>query len=91
EVEDNLSAQTVLNQAYEAQKQAVVASQESTVIAQNQYDAGILTYQAMLEIKATALNNQRAALTLLGRRYIASVTLIKALGGGWGTSTELAK
>jgi NodT family efflux transporter outer membrane factor (OMF) lipoprotein len=88
EVEDNLSAQTLLNQAYEAQKQAVVASQESTVIAQNQYNAGILTYQAMLEIKATALNNQRAALTLLGRRYIASVTLIKALGGGWETNPE---
>lgn len=83
EVEDNLTAQNVLSQAYATQQQASIASQESSRIAQNQYDAGILTYQAVLEVKAASLNNRRSALALLGRRYIASISLVKALGGGW--------
>lgn len=83
EVEDNLTAQTSLFQAYETQRQAAIASQDANRIAKNQYDAGILTYQAMLEVKAAGLNNQRTALSLLGRRYTATINLVKALGGGW--------
>jgi outer membrane protein TolC len=37
----------------------------------------------VVNVQATALNNERSNLTLLGSRLTASVQLIAALGGGW--------
>ncbi len=34
-------------------------------------------------LQTAALNNERTAVNLLGRRLTASVLLVKALGGGW--------
>jgi outer membrane protein TolC len=40
-------------------------------------------YNSVVNVQATALNNERTALTLLGSRLTASVQLIAALGGAW--------
>jgi outer membrane protein TolC len=34
-------------------------------------------------VRAIALSNERTAVALLGRRFAASVQLVRALGGGW--------
>jgi NodT family efflux transporter outer membrane factor (OMF) lipoprotein len=83
EVEDNLAALQILDQASDAQATAVKAAREAVAITDNQYRAGVVNYQSVIVTQATALVNERAALGLLGRRLAASVTLIKALGGGW--------
>ena len=41
------------------------------------------TYIEVLTSESIALNNQRTAVQIAGRRMNASVLLIKALGGGW--------
>jgi hypothetical protein len=81
--EDNLTALVLLAQEALVQDDAVKAARESATIANNQYKAGTANYLAVVVLQANALNNERTALVILGRRLTASVGLIKALGGGW--------
>jgi NodT family efflux transporter outer membrane factor (OMF) lipoprotein len=83
EVEDNLAALRILEQEAGVQDEAVKAARESLTIVLNQYRAGTANYLAVIVIQAATLNNERTAITILGRRLTASVGLIKALGGGW--------
>lgn len=83
EVEDNLSALQVLDEATNAQAEATTSAREALTISNNQYNAGIVNYQSVILTQTTALNNERTALSILSRRLVASVSLIKALGGGW--------
>jgi len=83
EVEDNLAAVRILEDESVVQAAAVKASRESVAITNNQYRGGIVNYLAVVVVQAAALANERAELAVLGRRLVASVNLIKALGGGW--------
>jgi NodT family efflux transporter outer membrane factor (OMF) lipoprotein len=83
EVEDNLAALRILEQEAAVQDEAVKTARESLAIVLNQYRAGTANYLAVIVIQAAALSNERTAIGILGRRLTASVTLIKALGGGW--------
>ena len=65
------------------QDDAVKAARESATIANNQYKAGTASYLAVVVLQANALSNERTALAIVGRRLVASVGLIKAVGGGW--------
>jgi NodT family efflux transporter outer membrane factor (OMF) lipoprotein len=87
EVEDNLAALRILEQEAAVQDEAVKAARESLAITLNQYRAGTANYLAVVIVQATALANERTALTILGRRLTASVALIQALGGGWNQAT----
>jgi len=90
EVEDNLVALRVLEEEAIVQDDAVKAAREAVTIANNQYRAGTINYLAVVVLQAAALNNERTALGIRGRRLAASVGLIKALGGGW-EATALAQ
>jgi len=83
DVEDNLAALDLLAQEAALQDEAVQAAQQSATIAVNQYKAGTTSFLAVVVLQASALNSERTALTILGRRLTASVALIRALGGGW--------
>jgi len=83
EVEDNLAALRILEEEALVQEQAVQAAQQVVNITTNQYQAGTVAYLNVLVAQTTALANERTALGLVGRRLVASVLLIKALGGGW--------
>ncbi|MFA9441323.1 efflux transporter outer membrane subunit [Uliginosibacterium sp. sgz301328] len=84
EVEDNLAALRIYAQEYQVQQRAVAAAREAERITLNQYRAGMITYVNVVVAQAATNSNERAAYQLLGRQYTASITLIKALGGGWG-------
>jgi len=86
EVEDNLATLRVLDQESAVQDQAVKAAQLAETLALSQYRAGTATYLAVVTAQTLALTNQRTLVQLVGRQLAASVTLIKATGGGWDTS-----
>ncbi|HEY1269293.1 MAG TPA: efflux transporter outer membrane subunit [Candidatus Binatia bacterium] len=86
EVEDNLAALRILENEARVQDQAVAAARQTVVVTLNQYKAGIVNYINVTVVQAAALANERTAADILGRRMIAAVLLIKALGGGWSDS-----
>ncbi|MGE5522888.1 MAG: efflux transporter outer membrane subunit [Rhodospirillaceae bacterium] len=86
EVEDNLAALRILEQAAAVQTEAVEASRQSVALAINQYKAGTVSYLNVVTAQATALANERSAADILNRRLAANVLLIRALGGGWNAS-----
>lgn len=83
EVEDNLAALRILEQEAAVQDEALQLARRSVELTNNQYKAGIVTYLNVIQVQATALSSERAALDVLNRRLSASVLLVKALGGGW--------
>jgi NodT family efflux transporter outer membrane factor (OMF) lipoprotein len=81
EVEDNLAALRILEEEAKVQEEAVRAARESVVLTTNQYKAGIVSFINVVAVQTAWLNNERAAMVVLGRRLVAAVTLLKALGG----------
>ena len=62
---------------------ALQAARESVKLTLNQYRAGVVSYINVITAQATELSTARTSVSLLGSRYVASVQLIQALGGGW--------
>ena len=86
EVEDNLAALRILEEEARVQDDAVKAARQSVILTTNQYKAGTVAYLDVLVTQVAALNNERTAIDILGRRMAACVLLVKALGGGWNVS-----
>ena len=89
EVEDNLAALRILEEEAKVQEDAVRAARESVILTTNQYKAGTVSFLNVAVVQASQLNNERTAMGILGRRLVAAVTLVKALGGGW-SAAEIA-
>jgi multidrug efflux system outer membrane protein len=87
DVEDNLAAQTLLASQYETQGRALLAARKQLEVANNRYRDGLITYLEVATAETTALNVEFAAVQLRGQQIVASVTLVKALGGGWKQPT----
>jgi len=86
EVEDNLSTLRILEQESAKQHEATVAAENSLQLSLNRYKGGLVTYLEVITAQNIALTNERTEADILRRRMDASVSLIKALGGGWDTS-----
>jgi NodT family efflux transporter outer membrane factor (OMF) lipoprotein len=87
DVEDNLAALRVLEEEAKIQAAAVKSAQRSLELANNRYVGGITTYLEVITAQSVALTNETTAVSLLSRRMTSSVALVKALGGGWDTSS----
>jgi multidrug efflux system outer membrane protein len=87
EVEDGLSGLSRLSQQGAAQDRAVASAQRAFDIANSRYKEGSISFLDVVDVQRTLLQNQREAVQTLGQRYVTSVLLVKALGGGWQDST----
>ena len=83
EVEDNLAALRVLGNEQDSAASAVDAATRSLHLSTNRYKGGVTTYLEVLTAQQAQLANQRTADDITTRRFVASVQLISALGGGW--------
>lgn len=83
EVEDQLAALRILEQQQEAQDDALASARESLALTLNQYKAGTVSYIDVVTVQTTALASERNAVSIYGSRMVASVGLVRAIGGGW--------
>jgi NodT family efflux transporter outer membrane factor (OMF) lipoprotein len=83
QVEDELAALRIYQQQALAQAVAVAAAQQAVTVALNEYQAGTVAYTTVITQQEVLLADQQAQLTVQQNRFVASVALIQALGGGW--------
>jgi multidrug efflux system outer membrane protein len=83
DVENSLSGIHFLAQQSEAQERALTGARRAADLALQRYAAGIVSYLEVVDANRGALLAERNQAQIVGQRLIASVQLIKALGGGW--------
>jgi outer membrane protein TolC len=87
QVEDALSGLNALAAASDSQQRAVADAQNSLTLANARYTGGLVTYLDVITAQEQVLGNERLATQIQGQRLVTSVLLVKALGGGWDSSS----
>jgi multidrug efflux system outer membrane protein len=83
EVEDALSDIRILAVQEEAQMRSLASAQQAADLSRKRYRAGMVSYLEVVVNERTALAIELLTNQVLEQRFQASVSLIKALGGGW--------
>ena len=89
EVEDGLSNLRILGEQGDVQEAAVQSAARAARLSQVQYREGSVSYLDVIDADRMVLQQRRVAVQLDGERASAAVALIRAIGGGWDTSTPL--
>jgi len=83
DVESSLSSIRNLGIQADSQGRARTSAEKAAQLAKTRYEAGTSPYLDVIEANRMTLTTQRATAQIAGQRLIATVGLIKAIGGGW--------
>ncbi|MDI1351162.1 MAG: efflux transporter outer membrane subunit [bacterium] len=83
DVEDNLIALRLLKEQSRVQNRAAANAQLALKLITNQYKAGTVAFNNVIQSQILAFNAQKTANDINGLQMTAAVGLIKAMGGGW--------
>jgi multidrug efflux system outer membrane protein len=90
EVEDGITGVATLDSAVEQAGTAVVSARRVLDLASARYEGGASTYLDVITAQQALLASERLVAELRGQRLLASVFLVKALGGDWERMPRLA-
>jgi len=90
-VEDQLVAIRLLTQQLAVQQKAVKDARQAVDVYLNQFQAGTVAFTTVVTAEITLLSDEEAELTIRQDLFLASVTLIEDLGGGWDTTLLATK
>jgi NodT family efflux transporter outer membrane factor (OMF) lipoprotein len=90
DIENQLSGLRIMEQESTVERRAVDSAQRSYDLSNQRYTGGVTSYLEVLTAEDTLIQNQRTAIDLTTRQFVASVGLVRSLGGGWD-STQLPK
>lgn len=62
---------------------ALHAASQAAEFTRARYDSGTVGYLEFLDAERTRLQTERQANQVTAQRFIATVRLVKAMGGGW--------
>lgn len=83
EVEDSLSALRILAEQSREEARAVESARRAAQLSSTRYREGYVSYFEVIDAGRQVLAAQRAALQTDRERALATVALVRALGGGW--------
>ncbi len=89
DVESSLSSLRNLSTQAAAQGRARTSAERAASLARTRYESGTSPYRDVIEANRSTLATQRATAQIAGQRMVASVMLVKALGGGWDQADSL--
>ena len=87
DVEDQLSELRLLGEQAQAQARAVDAAARTTSLSDVRYRNGLVSQLELLDAQRSELRNRRQAVEVRSAQYQATVGLVRALGGGWGSAS----
>ena len=83
EVEDSLAAIQFLQLESAARRRAAAAAQQAARLSLERYRAGAINFLEVVDSENVRLLNELAQIRITNDQFLATVRLIKALGGGW--------
>lgn len=83
EVEDGIIGSAALERAQAQAAIATTSAQRVLDLATTRYEGGVATSLEVITAQQSLLTTERLSAQLLGQRLLASVFLVKALGGDW--------
>lgn len=90
QVEDAISGLNALAAASDSQQRTVGDAERTLTLANARYTGGLVTYLDVITAQEQVLTNERLSTQIQGQRLVTSVLLVKALGGGWDSSSIAA-
>ena len=91
EVQDGITGISRLESASAQAAKAIASSSRALELATFRYEGGIAAYLEVIVAQQALLNNERLSAQLQGQRLLASVFLVKALGGDWQGTAATAR
>lgn len=87
QVEDEMARLKYLKQQIAEQTAAAVSAHKAEILAKYRYQNGAVVYLEVTNAQTVALQADRGLLALRTQSLVASVGLIRGLGGGWSKSS----
>jgi multidrug efflux system outer membrane protein len=88
EVEDSLAALAFLTERGRARTAAAAAAANAARLSFERYRAGAVNFLEIVDSEQSRLANEVARVLIENEQLLATVRLIKALGGGWEDTTQ---
>ena len=88
DVEDALTDLARLKEKTIAQDRTVTAAARTVELSRRRYEAGVVAYFEVVDAQRTELDSRRLALEFKAARHLATIALIRALGGDWSEPVE---
>jgi len=89
QVQDGITGLSVLDGAAQQSHAAVTDAQHLLSLANDRYSGGLVAYLDVINAQQSLLTSERQDVQIRGQQLTLSVSLVKALGGGWTVGAPL--
>jgi multidrug efflux system outer membrane protein len=90
QVQDGVTGLSVLDAAAKESQEAVTDARRLLTLANDRYSGGLVAFLDVITAQQSLLTSERQDVQIHGQQLTLSVSLVKALGGGWDVNNPLA-